>query len=724
MKLTALKKQMRLQRLVAQEEDWAKENAADLLSMIQQMLLIRRFEQRLLELQNMDLVNGPVHSSIGQEGVAVGAIGALRPSDKIAGTHRAHHQYLAKALSYHAPPGYNPLSDGITGKMKEAVRELLAEVMGLSPGCCGGRGGSMHLYGEEIGFSGSNAIVAGGIPIATGVAWAEKFLGTDNVVVCFFGDGALNQGAFHEAINLAALWKAPIVYLVENNLYAVSTTPRNSCSVDELCERAAGYGIAGIQVDGMDPMAVKLAVREVIKEKSQTGLPCLIEAQTYRYLHHGGDARGSAYGYRDKDEEAEWQARDPLELCLRKLSGLGVLDEKKQGQLQEDVERCVEEAVSYCTETSAGNAVVVKEALWPDPGTMYEGLRDETIAERLEFVESHDMECTREVKYVEAIADVTGRWLEKDARVFVLGEEVANLKGGAYGATRGLADRFPGRVLNTPISEAGFCGLACGAAMAGLKPIVEVMFPNFALVAADQLFDQIGQLGHIYGAKVDVPLVARTRVAIGCGYGGQHSMDPVALFSLFPGWRILAPANAFDDIGLFNAAMMSASPTLMVEHHELYNEKGKIPEGPLDYLVQPGKARVVRRGKDVTVIAHSYMVSLVLEAAALIEAEDIEVEVIDLRTLDSAGIDYESIGSSLGRTGALVTVEQAPTSNSIGAKIVAECERRFFDNLDGPAVSVTSADIPIPVSRKLELAALPDVQTIANTVRAVALRQT
>lgn len=723
MKLHDLKKRARLYKLTVQEDDWQAESRAHLLAMAQQMMLIRRFEERLLELKNEGLVHGPVHSSIGQEGAAVGAVSALRPSDKITGTHRAHHQYLAKALSHYAPPGWAPLSDGITGKMQEVVCELLAEIMGLSAGCCGGRGGSMHLYHEEAGVMGTNAIVAGGIPLSTGVAWAGKFLGTGNVVLSFFGDGAVNQGAFHEAANLAALWGVPIIYFVENNLYAVGTNVSSACSVDELCERAAGYGMAAIQVDGMDPVAVKLAVSHAITHRDGTGLPCLIEAQTYRFFHHAGDIPGSAYGYRDKEEEAEWGARDPLSLCVQRLGSLGVLDEEKKERLWQNAERSVNEAVAFCTEGLDGKPLMVKESLWPDPATLQKGLRDQTVTTQPGCIESDDVECTREVKYVDAIAEVTGRWLEKDPRVVVIGEEVANLGGGAYGATAGLAERFPGRVINTPISEAGFCGLACGAAMAGLKPVVEIMFPNFALVAADQLFDQIGQLRHIYGGKVDIPLVARTRVATGCGYGAQHSMDPVALFSLFPGWRILAPANPFDYIGLFNVAMTSASPILMVEHHALYGEKGRIPEGPPDHLVQIGKARLVAEGRDVTVLAWSCMVTPALEAAEMLAAEGLEVEVLDLRTLDPAGVDYQSVGDSLKRTGALVTVEQPPTSNSIGARIVAECQRRFFDYFDGPAISVTGADVPIPVSQRLESAVLPDVAAIADAFRAAARRK-
>lgn len=295
--------------------------------------------------------------------------------------------------------------------------------------------------------------------------------------------------------------------------------------------------------------------------------------------------------------------------------------------------------------------------------------------------------------------------------------------GGAYGATKGLLKKYAGRIRNTPISESGFSGLACGAAMNGMHPIVEIMFSSFALVAADQLFNQIGQLTHIYGGHVEMPLVVRTRVAIGLGYGAQHSMDPAGLYCLFPGWRVFAPTTPFDYIGLFNAAMNSRSPTLLIEHQEFYGRTGMIPKENLDYVVQPGLAKVRRQGKDVTVLAHSWTTHQSLEAARLLAEEGIEAEVIDLRTLDHAGLDYETIGRSIMKTGMLVTVEQSPFSLAIGPRIAAECMKRRLDYFDGCPVNVTGPDVPVPVSRRMEEICTPTVSQIADGIRSAALRK-
>lgn len=707
------------QRLVATDDDWATVSRTEWLWMYQQMALIRTFEEKLLALKDDGLINGPVHTSVGQEAVGVGAALALRREDKICGTHRAHHQYLAKALSAVAPADYDPLRDGITDDMQRHVLTLLKEIMGLADGCSGGRGGSMHLFNREIGVAGTNAIVGGGVPVATGWAWADRMQGRDSVTVCFYGDGAVYQGVVHEACNLASLWDAPIIYAIENNHFAVATSRKEGCSAKRLCHVASAYGMPGFQVNGMDPVSVKRAIEHIVADRKN--LPCFLEIETWRHYHHAGCVAGSAFGYRTREEEAEWRTRDPLtrleaRMRTRRIGAAAI------ARLQEQARAAVDAAAAKVLTTNAGGAPVIRDELWPTVESAPRGLRDENVGGVGSFVEAEDCDCTREIKYPEAITEVTGRWLEQDPGVVVMGEEVCNMGGGAYGATKGLYKMYPGRVRNTPITEGGFCGLACGAAMNGMHPVVELMFSSFGLVAADQLFNQIGQLGHIYGGHVSVPLVCRTRVAAGLGYGAQHSMDPVALFSLFPGWRIVAPTTPFDYIGLFNAAMRLHSPTLIVEYHGCYNEKGTIPDAPPDHMVEIGKAKTLREGTDVTVLAYGWGVRLAERAAEQLAGEGLAAEVLDLRTLDDASLDYDAIGRSLRKTGALMTVEEAPACNAIGPKLIRACEQRWFDVLDAPAASVNALDIPLPVSRRMEQLCLPDVERTATLMRRAARR--
>jgi len=679
-------------QLKISEEDWANDKPNVLRSMLLQLYLIRTFETKLLELKKEGLVHGPVHVS---------------------------HQFLAKACSYYLPQSYDPLVGAIPEELQHSANTLLAEIMGLSAGCCKGRGGSMHLCDPGIGVLGTNAIVAGGIPLATGSAFAEKYKKTGNIVVSFFGDGAVNQGAFHEALNLAGLWKLPIIYVLENNLYAVATSLTESSPIAELSIRATSYDMPARIVDGMDPLAMKITIQQSMAELRANNKPVLIDAKTYRYPHHAGEIDGSAFGYRNKQEEAEWKKRDPLVYFPEKLRQLSLLMDEQDTQIKVSAERIVQRAVEFCTEKDDSGSKVIKPKLIPEAKTLTDGLRsDGSEFEGIKFVETEKLAADKDIKYMEAIAGVTGRWLEKDPTVAVIGEEVGHMGGGAYQATKGLAKRYPGRVLDTPISEAGFTGLAGGAAMTGLKPIVEIMFPDFALVAGDQIFNQIGKLAFMYGrSNVNMPLVMRTRIAAGCGYGGQHSMDPTALFALFSGWRILAPVTPADYIGLFNSAMQSKDPVLMMEHHELYQTTGAVPADNWDYFIEMGKAKKVSEGEDVTVLGYSWAVSLVEQAAKEFAEEGISVEVIDLRTLSMPDIDYETIGKSLEKTSNMVIVEQSPQSNSIGARIGYECHRRFFDMLDGPILTVTGADIASPVSRWAEATAMPSMEQIKDAVR-------
>jgi 2-oxoisovalerate dehydrogenase E1 component len=683
--------------------------------------LINEFEHALLRLKAENCLWGPVHTSVGQEAVAAGVVAALRKSDKMVATYRAHHEFLAKALQFVVPDGWYPVNETLPPAGQEVLNRTLAEIMGLASGYCSGRGGSMHLRFAEAGFLGSNPIVGGGIPLAAGAAFAEKFRGTGNIVVCFFGDGAANIGSFHEACNLAGLWDLPLVCFIENNAYSVATPLRQACAIEDLYVRAASYGMKGYRIDGNDVVGIHGLVSAVSREIRGGGGPCIIEALCYRRYHHAGDQPGSAFGYRTREEEAQAKEREVISAFPRALMEAGVLTEAQVGRIRDLARDGVEHAVDRCT--VRGTPRTVRAELWPGLDTVENGLRSDGAEwEGVKFSERTDFSSFTPLRYSNAISEVTGRWLEKNGETVVLGEDVANFGGGAYGATKGLAAKFAGRVINTPIAEAGFTGLALGMAMSGMRPVVEIMFPDFSLVAADQMFNQIGKARHMYGNTTDLPLVVRTRVAIGCGYGGQHSMDPVGIYSLFPGWRIVAPSDSFDYIGLFNSAMRSNDPVLIIEHHSLYAKEFPVPSGDLDYCIPFGKARIVAEGSDITLLVYGSLVGRCEQLLPDFAAEGVSVELIDLRTLDLPGIDYEAIGKSLGKTGALVIAEEAPASQSIGSAISASIMERYFEYLDAPVTRVTSLDIPLPVSRVLERETMISDEKIFRTTVAVARR--
>ena len=691
--------------------------------MLFDVLLINRFELALLELKGNDAVWGPVHTSVGQEATAAGVVAALRPGDQFAATYRSHHQFLAKALQFRVPAAWNPAAEELPEAGLEVVRRTMAEIMGLAPGYCGGRGGSMHLRYAEAGFLGANAIVAGGLPLAAGAAYAEIQAGSGSVVVGFVGDGALHQGALHEALNMAGLWKLPLICFIENNLYAVATKVQEASAVQDLSVRAAAYDMDGYIVDGSDPVAIYRLVSHVAGGLRGGGRPAMIEAKCYRRFHHAGDVPGSAFRYRSRDEEAEYAGREVTRVLPEALQEAGILSADEVAHIRRCSEQAVLAAMEACAVKGEGGAWAVRAELWPRPETAAEGMRSAgTEWQGITFVAPRDLAADAELTYSDAIAAVTGRWLERDPRAIVFGEEVANLGGGAYGATKGLPERFPGRVINTPISEGGFAGLGFGAAQLGMRVVVEIMFADFALVAADQLFNQISKGRHMYGDTTDVPLVVRTRIGTGLGYGAQHSMDPVGLYGLFPGFRIVAPATGADYIGLFNSAMHSLDPVVILEHNALYTQSFPVPAGDLDYCLPFGQAELVAGGDDLTIVTYGHLVRRCRGLAERLRAAGVSADIIDLKTLDHIDLDYATIGASLATTGALLVVEEAARSHGIAATVADQVQSRFFDDLDAPVAVLTSLDISTPVSRALELAALVSDDQIADAAVAVGTR--
>lgn len=685
------------------------------------VLLIQDFEHAVLALKNEDCVWGPAHTSVGQEAIAAASAAACRVSDKWTGTHRAHHQFLAKALQYALPATWNPANEPLPESGTTVVRRALAEIMGLSTGFGGGRGGSMHLRWKEAGFLGSNAIVGGGIPLSVGTAFADKFRGTGDVTVAFFGDGAINQGAFHEAANLAGCFKLPVIFFLENNYYAVATRIDDVCAVSDLALRAQAYGMPAMSVDGSDIVALHALMQEATR-RARAGQPVFVDAHCYRRYHHAGDNTGSSYKYRSRAEEENWLQKEVTACFPAALLAAGTLNAKQVEFIRAQSQAAVAGAVAANTE--GGSPRRVRASLIPAATSAGEGFRSDGHEFRgVSYRERSDFSTWRTSKYNDAIAAVTGRWLDTHPEAIVLGEEVANFGGGAYGATKGLPQRYPQRVLNMPISEGGFCGLGLGMAMAGMPTVVEIMFPDFTFVAADQIFNQAAKARHMYGNTTDLPLVVRTRVATGCGYGGQHSMNPAGLYALFAGWRIVAPADAFDYVGLFNAAMRSLDPVLVLEHHALYAQSSELPADDLDYVIEFGKARRVAAGTDVTLITYSHLVPRCQQLLPAWAAAGVSVDLIDLRTLDYPSIDYALIGDSVRKTGAVVIAEEGARSQTLGGTLAREISERFFDALDGPVCCLSSQDVPPSVSRWLEAAVMLQDPEIQRTVIAVAQRK-
>ncbi|MDH4109624.1 MAG: thiamine pyrophosphate-dependent enzyme [Gammaproteobacteria bacterium] len=697
----------------ATESDWDEAGPAELLKMLNHMHLIRAFEEEILNLDREGLAHGPMHVSVGQEGAVVAAMSLLNSSDAINGPHRGHHLFLAKALNHIDPKGYDPRREQTPAAVGEVLYRTMAEILGLSPGYCKGRGGSMHLRWKEAGVIGTNAIVGGGVPLANGAAWSRKRLGQNEVVFTFFGDGACHIGNVLESLNLAALYDLPICFFIENNQYAVSTTLDEEARETRMSSRGPGFGIPSYRVDGLNPMSVRVATAEVLALLRSGRGPAVLEANVYRYYHHGGGLPGSAFGYRSKEEEAAARDRDPLALVASQMIARGWMSEADVADIGSAARQAVTVASGRLTEIAEGKRRIVP-SLWPDPSFRDQGLRgDLSEFNGVSFVEQDTYKGPlKDVKMIESIAAVMTRRMETDERYFVMGEDVHKLRGGTNGATRGIPQRWPDRCIPTPIAEHGFVGLCGGVAIDGhFRPVVELMYPDFSLVAADQLFNQIAKARHMFGGDTPVPLVLRTKVALGSGYGSQHSMDPAGLFAMWPGWRIVAPSTPFDYVGLMNSALKCEDPVMMLEHVGLYQSVGPGTDTDFDYFIPLGKARVVRRGGAFTVLTYLTMVG---QAVQIANDMGVDAEVIDLRSLDRAGIDWKTIGDSVRKTHNVVVLEQGPLTTSYGAMVTDELQRRFFDYLDQPVKRIHGGEASPSVSKVLERSAMVGEEEIRS----------
>lgn len=657
----------------------------ELIGYLRQMMLIRKFEEKYMDLLMRDIAKGASHLYIGQEAVAVGSIAAIRKDDYITSTHRGHGHCIAKGAD---------------------IKLMMAELLGKATGYCKGKGGSMHVADISSGNLGATGIVGSNIPVATGAALSIKMRKTGQVVLCFFGDGAANTGAFHESLNMAAIWKLPVVYICENNLYGMSVSVKRAFPFENIAERAKGYNIPGVIANGMDVLNVKETVEEAVERARKGEGPTFIECKTYRYYGHSlSDPRR----YRTKDEEEFWRMKDPIKSFSRKLLDVGILTEEKLKLLEEEVMEEISEAERFALNSPYPPIESVYEDLYTeiyiDPKS---SIKDLPTAKKMGLK-------MRKINYREALNEALREEMLRDESVFIMGEDVG-VYGGAYGVTRGLYDEFgPERVRDTPISEAAIAGSAAGAAMTGMRPVAEIMYIDFITLAMDQIVNIAAKNRYMFGGKSIVPVVYRTQGGAGRGIAAHHSGSLEAWFIHSPGILVVMPSTPFDAKGLLKTCIRDNNPIVFIEHKMLYNVEGEVPEA--EYTVPLGVADIKRTGTDVTIIAYSRMVHTALEAAEELSKEGIEAEVVDPRTLKP--LDVDTIIKSIKKTHRAVVVHEACKTCGFGAEIASLIMEEAFDYLDAPVIRVAGADVPIPMSPVLEAAVVPSKEKIIDAVKKI-----
>ncbi len=711
----------------------------DVFCLLESVLAVRSFEEMIVELKNgkfspMEGFNfiGATHLSIGQEAVAVGVMANLMPADYITSSHRGHGHSIAKGLwalyKMSAEEICKFIGKEYSGQSQEELLteaidfhffKTVAELFGKEEGYCRGRGGGMHIADFNVGHLGANAIVGGSFAIASGAALAESKLRRGRVVASLVGDGANANGISLEAMNFAAQKQfksgLPVIFVIENNQYAMTgQTVGEVTGVDFLARRGAGIAMDNMHaevVNGMDVLAVYDAVKRAIETIKNDKGPILLECITYRYMGHSLSDRRTSY--RSAKEEEIWNSIDCIARLERDIRDNSILTDEEIKKLRNQIKNRI-----YAAAEKAARAED------PDPRNIYDGLFTDTVETNvpekfrdvsvLKKPRHYPRDSEGKIMYRHAVQEALAEELLRDSRVVLYGEDIADY-GGAFQATLGLFATFGReRVFNAPISEAAIVGTGCGAAMAGLRPVVEIMYIDFMPLALDQLGNQVAKTRYMFGGKAEIPLVVRTTVGGGKGYAGQHSQSLETVCTQFPGLKVVAPSTAYDLKGLLKTSIRDNNPVVFIEHQMLYTEKDVVPEE--EYLIPLGKARVRREGNELTIISYLNMLNTSLAAAEVLVREDgISVEVIDPRTL--IPLDIETLTRSAQKTGRVMVVLQAPEIGCFGEHIIYEIQQRVFKDLKVPPKIVGARNVPPPMAQTLENDNIPSVERIVFEAR-------
>jgi 2-oxoisovalerate dehydrogenase E1 component len=652
-------------------------SAQALLSLFETMLRIRRFEETATELFKKGVIKGTAHSYAGEEAIAAGASLNLTQEDYVGSYHRGHGHCIAKGAR---------------------VDRMLAELMGKTTGYCHGLGGSMHVADLELNILGANGVVGATMPLGAGAALAAKYRRTRAVCVAYFGDGGANQGVFHEALNLAAVWKLPMVFVCENNQYAINTPFHKTTSVPQIAMRAQAYGMPGCTIDGNDAVEVYRVVGEAVERARSGQGPSLIEAMTWRWGPHS--MRVNLREPRTEAEMTAWKARDPLIRLEERMHIDPEISSERIAAIKTKVDQEIEDAVVFATNSPEPEPSILDTAVYAPHARPQEPLS----------------KGARQLSFAEALNEALRQEMNRDSNVLILGEDIAET-GGIFQVTKGLSAEFgTERVRDTPISEATFCGAGIGAALTGLRPVVEVQIFDFVTLMMDMIVNQAAKFRFMNGGTASVPVVIRGPQGGGIRLAAQHSQSLEAWFAHIPGLVVVAPSTPYDAKGLLISAIRDDNPVVFLEHKMLYlGASGPVPEET--YAIPLGKADIKREGTDITVVATQMMVSKALSAAMKLEREGISLEVIDPRTIRP--LDEDTILASVRKTHRLLIVHEACQTGGFGAEVSARVMEKAFDWLDAPVVRLASRDTPMPFNDKLETAVIPSQESIVSAVRAL-----
>lgn len=630
------------------------------------MYLSRFFEEKIQELFDKGIMYGTTHLNIGQEASHFGLCSALDRSDWIVPTHRTHGFNIARGSS---------------------IYKMFSEMLGSKHGLCKGLGGSMHMTDKASNNAGSSAVVGSGIAIACGIAFALRKQKKSSIAVAILGDGATSRGVLHECMNLASVWNLPVMFYCENNHYGMSASAERMISTPDISSRAKGYSMKAFKCDGNDYDAVYDTVKKARAYMINNSEPVFVEVDTYRYCGH---SKSDKRVYRSVEEEKRWKEKDPLTAYERKL----YMDRNTIRELRSKVREFVDSEFNRAFEKK-DEVLTLEETKEYVYGT----------APDIKVHKSGMHPSTYRLAIREALSEIL-----RDEKATLIGEDVGKY-GGCFGVTGPLYNEFSENILETPVSEEAFTGIAVGAGIMGERVIEEIMYGDFLTLASDGLVNHAAKIRYMSAGQLSCPMVIRAPIGSGTGHGSQHTQSLEGMFLNIPGLKIVAPSDPFTAKALLKSAYEDPDPVLYLEHKALYGFSGECGDSLASFPI--GKAQLLSTGDEMTIISYSRATLTVKKA---LSESNRKVDHIDLLSLRP--IDFETIKKSVIKTGKVLLVEDPSFMGSVMATIAAliSCDEECFKALKSSIKCISGEDTPIPFSRELERAVVPQKDKLVEII--------
>ncbi len=634
-----------------------------LIELYKKLLLPRMIEEKMLLLLRQGKIS-KWFSGIGQEAISVGVTCALEPDEWMMPMHRNLGVFTARNMP---------------------LRKLIQQWQGAEDGYSKGRERSFHFGSKEHFICGMISHLGPQLAIADGVALAYKLKDEEKVAVAFTGDGGTSEGDFHEALNVAAVWDLPVIFIIENNGYALSTPINEQYRCANLIDKAKGYGIEGVQIDGNNILSVYETIKGVREYCIKKQKPYLVECMTFRMRGH---EEASGVKYVPKEMFEQWIEKDPIKNYERFLIEEKVLDNLSAAHVRSEMKEYIEEEIQASSLFAKENHTFLFST--------EKELKDVVAASDIKNeYEENDYNEERELRFIDAIKEGLHQSMHKHDNLILMGQDIAEY-GGAFKITEGFVNEFgKERVRNTPLCESAIVGAALGLSLENYKSVMEMQFADFVTAGFNQIVNNLAKIHYRWGQNADV--VIRMPTGAGVGAGPFHSQSNEAWFVHTPGLKVVYPSTPYDAKGLINAAINDLNPVMFFEHKALYRSiSGPVPEEY--YEVEIGKAKKVRTGHDLSIITYGMGVIWATEYAK--EHEDISIDILDLRTL--LPLDHEAIRQTVKSTGKVLLLHEDTLTGGIGGELAAWIAQNCFEFLDAPVMRCASLDTPVPFNRELE----------------------